>query len=346
MYNLKNDYSNGCHPNILKRLSETNLSTQEGYGNDDYSTEAREVLLNKIENQSAKIFFAAGGTQANLLVIDCLLESHEAVISASTGHIFCHEAGAIEATGHKIISIEAKDGKLEPDGVEKVLRNHALRPHMVHPKLVYISNSTELGTYYTKNELNQLSRLCKKHEMFLYMDGARLGNALSAKGNDLTLGDVSELTDVFSIGGTKNGGMFGEAIVFNQPSLCVHFDFLLKQKGALFAKSRFFGIQFIEFFKEGLYFNLSKRANLMAVKLAQRLKEMGIKFLLEPETNQIFPIFPNDLIEKLQSKNLFYVWKSMDNGHSTIRLITSWNTQDREIDLFIEEIRGLIGIPG
>jgi len=339
LYNLKNDYSEGAHPNILNKLLEINLVQQLGYGEDEYSNQAKELLKQKIGNTDAEIYFVSGGTLANLLVISSLLQLHEAVISAKTGHIYTHETGAIEATGHRIITVDTKDGKLKPSDLEKVLQEYALRPHVVKPKLVYLSNSTEIGTIYQKAELEQLYKYCKSKNLLLFLDGARLGHALSAVDNTLTLENVAKLTDVFYIGGTKNGALLGEAIVFNNPNLAPNFDYVLKQKGALLAKGRMLSIQFLELFKDDLYFSLASHANKMAQKIAEPLKEQGYSFLTESTTNQIFPIFPKVLIDKLSKKYLFYEWKAIDKNTSAIRLITSWATDESKVEEFIMDIK-------
>lgn len=341
MSNFKNDYSVGAHPNILKKLLESNNTVQNGYGDDEYSAEAKEILKQKIENSSARIFFLSGGTQTNLIVISYLLRIHEAVISAKTGHIFANETGAIEATGHRVITVETEDGKLTPILVQSVLEEYTLRPHVVKPKMVYISNSTELGTVYTKSELENLSKFCKEKNLLLFMDGARLGHGITSKFSDLTLPDISKLTDVFYIGGTKNGALLGEAVVFNNPDLGGEFDFALKQKGALLAKGRILGIQFLELFKHNLYFDLAQHANEMALKMAAAIKEKGFSFLTEPASNQIFPIFPNRVIDELSKKYQFYVWKKVDENKSAIRLITSWATKENEVEEFINDLNNL-----
>lgn len=341
MSNFKNDYSVGAHPNILKKLLESNNTVQNGYGDDEYSAEAKEILKQKIENSSARIFFLSGGTQTNLIVISYLLRIHEAVISAKTGHIFANETGAIEATGHRVITVETEDGKLTPILVQSVLEEYTLRPHVVKPKMVYISNSTELGTVYTKSELENLSKFCKEKNLLLFMDGARLGHGITSKFSDLTLPDISKLTDVFYIGGTKNGALLGEAVVFNNPDLGGEFDFALKQKGALLAKGRILGIQFLELFKDNLYFDLAQHANEMALKMAAAIKEKGFSFLTEPASNQIFPIFPNRVIDELSKKYQFYVWKKVDENKSAIRLITSWATKENEVEEFINDLNNL-----
>lgn len=339
MYNFKNDYSEGAHPNILNKLLETNLVQQLGYGEDEYSCQAKEILKQKTGNSDANIYFVSGGTQSNLLVISSLLQLHEAVISAKTGHIYTHETGAIEATGHRIITVDTKDGKLKPWNIDKVLQDYSLRPHVVKPRMVYISNSTEIGTIYQKTELQELYEYCRSNDLLLFLDGARLGHALTAVDNTLMLEDIANLTDVFYIGGTKNGALLGEAIVFNNPNLAPDFDYLLKQKGALLAKGRLLGIQFLELFKEDLYFSLATHANKMAQKIAEALKEEEYSFLTESTTNQIFPILPRNLIDKLSQEYLFYEWKAIDENNSAIRLITSWATDESKVEEFIKDVK-------
>lgn len=338
MYSFKNDYSEGAHPNILKKLQETNSVQQSGYGEDGYSKEAKDLLKQKMGNPLASIYFVSGGTQANLLVIATLLQVHEAVISAETGHIYTHETGAIEATGHRIITVDTKDGKLEPSDIEKVLQNYALRPHVVKPKMVYVSNSTEIGTIYSKEELQQLYEYCQAKNLLLFLDGARLGHALTATDNTMTLKDIAALTDVFYIGGTKNGALLGEAIVFNNPNLAPDFDYVIKQKGAMLAKGRLLGIQFLELFQDDLYFRLAEHANKMAQMISYAIKKKGYDFLTKSTTNQIFPILPKTLIEKLRQKYLFYEWKDIDKNKAAIRLITSWATDEKQVKELLHDI--------
>lgn len=338
MYSFKNDYSEGGHPTILSKLVATNLVQHMGYGEDDYSLQAKALLKQKINNPDAHIYFVSGGTQTNLLVISSLLQVHEAVVSAKTGHIFTHETGAIEAIGHRVITIDADNGKLHPAQIQHVLKEYSLRPHVVKPKMVYISNSTEIGTVYSKKELQELSACCKTQNLLLFMDGARLGHALTAEDNDLTLPDIAQLTDVFYIGGTKNGALLGEAIVFNSPALAPEFDYVSKQKGALLAKGRLLGIQFLELFREDLYFDLARHANKMAMKIAKAVQDKDLSFLTIPTSNQIFPILPQILIKKLKEKYLFYEWKVMDENSAAIRLITSWATDEDKVDEFIADL--------
>lgn len=336
-FSFKNDYSEGCHLNILTALLNHNSDQQAGYGEDQYSLEAKNLIRQKIKSDS-DIYFVSGGTQANLLVISSILKPYQCVISAATGHILNNETGAIEATGHKILSIDKEDGKLTPEDIIPVLENHKNIPHQVMPKLVYVSNSTELGTVYTLTELEKLSAFCKENHLYIFMDGARMGHGLTAEISDLTLEKVAQLTDVFYLGGTKNGALIGEAIVINNNELRQDFAFNIKQRGALLAKGRLLGIQFLELMKEDLYFELAAHANRQAMKIKKNLKERGAKFLSDTYTNQIFPILSNSLIEKLSEKFEFYVWKKIDDDFSAIRIITSWNTADEPVDEFIEII--------
>lgn len=338
-FSFKNDYSEGCHPNILKALSENNLNQQAGYGEDEYSREAKELIKERMKNPDADIYFVSGGTQANLIVISSVLRPYQCAVSASTGHILNNETGAIEATGHKILNIEKEDGKLKPEDIVPVLDSHRNVPHQVMPKLVYISNSTELGTVYTLKELEDLSAFCRENRLYLFMDGARLGHGLTSEISDLTLEKVAELTDIFYLGGTKNGALIGEAIVINNRELQQDFAFNIKQKGALLAKGRLLGIQFLELMKNDLYFDLAKHANQQAMKIKHAMKQRRVRFLSDTYTNQIFPILSHGLIEKLSEKFEFYVWKKIDDESSAIRLITSWNTGDEPVNDFIDIIK-------
>ncbi len=337
-FSFKNDYSEGCHPNILKALLSYNDDQQAGYGEDQYSLEAKKLIQQKIQWDS-DIYFVSGGTQANLIVISSILKPYQCVISAATGHILNNETGAIEATGHKILSIEKEDGKLTPEDILPVLESHRNIPHQVMPKLVYLSNSTELGTIYSLTELEKLSSFCKENNLYIFMDGARMGHGLTAEISDLTLEKVAQLTDVFYLGGTKNGALIGEAIVINNNELKQDFAFNIKQKGALLAKGRLLGIQFLELMKDDLYFELAAHANQQAMKIKKAMQERGVQFLSDTYTNQIFPILSNSLIEKLSEKFEFYVWKKIDDDFSAIRIITSWNTADGPVNEFIEIIK-------
>lgn len=340
-FSFKNDYSEGGHPRILEAFSKTNLEQQNGYGLDDYSLKAEQLILQKINNQSSKVFLVSGGTQANLIVISAFLKPYESVIAAETGHIFTNESGAIEATGHKIHGVFTNDGKLRVEDLQKVINEHQNFPHQLKQKLVYISNSTEVGTIYSKKELQDLSAFCRENNLFLFLDGARLGHALTAETNDLVLEDIAKLTDAFYLGGTKNGALIGEAIVINNEKLQEDFGFHLKQKGALLAKGRLLGIQFQELLKDDLYFDLARKANVQAMKIKNALKENGFEFLAETFSNQIFPILGNAQIEELAKNFEFYVWKKIDDEKSAIRIITSCATTDEMVKSFTEQIENL-----
>ncbi|MFC6267493.1 threonine aldolase family protein [Frigoriflavimonas asaccharolytica] len=338
-YSFKNDYSEGCHPNILKALLETNEHQQNGYGLDDYSIEAQNLIKKNIKNYDAKVYFVSGGTQANIIVISAFLRPHECVISADLGHILNNETAAIEATGHKIISIPTEDGKINPKQIQDIIDTHQNKPHQVKPKLVYISNSTEIGTTYSKNELQILSDFCMENELYLFMDGARLGNAIMAENTDLSLEDIAKYTDAFYLGGTKNGALLGEAIIINNKNLQPEFDFHIKQKGALLAKGRLLGIQFLELMKDNLYFQLAKKANNHAMKIKEAFANKGIFFYTENFTNQLFPILNLAQIESLAENFDFYVWKKIDEQNSVIRIITSWQTQDIAVEQLTNKIQ-------
>ena len=337
-YSFKNDYAEGAHPRIIERLSEVNLLQQNGYGLDEYSLDAEMIIKRKMNNPAAKVYLVSGGTQANLIIISAFLRPHESVVAANTGHIFTNESGAIEATGHKVHGIENADGKIRPEDVQKIIDGHQNMPHQVKQKMVYISNSTELGTIYSKTDLIALYEFCQTKNLFLFVDGARLGHALTAETNDLTLEDFGKYCDAFYLGGTKNGALIGEAIVINNIKLHQEFGFHLKQKGALLAKGRLLGIQFQELLKDDLYFNLASHANQQAMKIKKALQLIGCEFLCETFTNQIFPILNQNQIDQLSIHFDFYVWKKLDNERAAVRLITSWATTDETVTNFINEI--------
>lgn len=340
-YSFKNDYAEGAHPRVLETLIQSNLIQQNGYGLDDYSESGEIIIKQKINNPKAKVFLVSGGTQANLIVISAFLRPHESVVSAATGHIFTNESGAIEATGHKVHAIETSTGKITPGDIQKIVDVHQNKPHQVKQKMVYISNSTEVGTIYSKKELIDLYQFCQENNLYLFVDGARLGHALTAETNDLTLEDFGKYTDAFYLGGTKNGALIGEAIIINNERLQEEFGFHLKQKGALLAKGRLLGIQFQELLKDDLYFDLARHANQQAMKIKEAFKQIGCEFLSETFTNQIFPILNLSQIEKLSVNFDFYVWKKIDEEKSAVRLITSWATPNDIIEKFITELKNL-----
>lgn len=340
MYSFKNDYSEGAHPRILQALLQTNYQQADGYGEDEFSRQAAELIKLKLDSDNVDIHFIPGGTHANLISIAAFLKPHEAAIAADTGHILVHETGAIEATGHKIISIPTSDGKLYPAIISQVLGEHT-DEHMVKPKLVYISNSTELGTVYSNCELQELSELCRDKNLILFMDGARLGSALCSKGNDVKLSDLPRLLDAFYIGGTKNGALLGEALVICNDSLKAEFRYHIKQKGALLAKGRVMSIQFLELFRDNLYFDLANHANEMASILRENLKEAGFDFLVETLSNQLFPVLPNSIIAGLQKNFQFQTWQIIDDKNTAVRLVTSWATPEEAVEDFVKELNRL-----
>ncbi|MGG0740667.1 threonine aldolase family protein [Niallia taxi] len=338
MYSFKNDYSEGAHPKILQGLIETNLVQEAGYGEDSFTLQAIDLIKEKMENTDVDIHLLSGGTQTNLTAISAFLRPHEAAIAPASGHIFVHETGAIEATGHKVVTIDTEDGKLTPAHIQQVLDEHT-DEHMVKPKLVYISNSTEIGSIYQKSELQELKSFCANHNLLLFLDGARLGSALCADNNDLQLSDLPNLVDAFYIGGTKNGALLGEALVIVHEDLKADFRYHIKQKGALLAKGRLLGIQFLELFRDDLFFELAEHANKMAGLLREGLQKENIEFLIDSPTNQIFPILPNERIQKLQKNYAFIVWSKFDADRSTIRLVTSWATKEEAVHQFLKDIK-------
>ena len=336
-YSFKNDYSEIAHPEILKALSSVGNKQFEGYGLDEYSTGAAMLIQKKLKAPFADVHFISGGTHANLTVISSVLRPHEAVIAPKSGHISVHEAGAIEATGHKICVRDGNNGKLSVADIESVLSEHAGDEHMVKPRLVYISLSTECGTVYTKAELAAVTHFCRTNNLYLYIDGARLGAAVNSPACDLKYSDIANMADVFFIGGTKNGALFGEAIVICNENLKADFRYFLKQRGALLAKGAAIGVQFMTLFTDDLYDKLAIHANILAKKLANGIKESGYKLLYPVETNILIPVFPVDVVEKLQQTYGFYEWQRF--GDSTaVRLLTSWAATENKIDEFLAEL--------
>ena len=336
-YNFFNDYSEGAHPSLLELMVQSNTVQEDGYGNDSLSLQAAALLKKAIANPQADIHFIPGGTQANLVALGAILRPHESIIAAASAHINVHEAGAIEATGHKIDLAASSNGKLTSAQVQELVDLHT-DEHMVKPRVVFISNSTEVGTIYSKSELASLAEVCRANHLYLYLDGARLGSALTSRACDLTLPELSRMVDMFYIGGTKNGALLGEAMVINNPELRQDFRYHLKQRGALLAKGRIIGVQFLGLFKDGLYFDLARRANALAEKMAGGLKALGFDFLTDSPTNQIFPILPNPLIDALRQKYGFYTWCKVDAQRSAIRLVTSWATPEVKVDEFLQEV--------
>ena len=337
-FSFKNDYSEMAHPAVLEALSAVGKKQLEGYGLDEFSIEAAMLICKKIKTPFADVHFISGGTLSNLVVISSALRPHEAVIAVKSGHIFVHEAGAIEATGHKICTREGHNGKLSVADIESVLTEHGNDEHMVKPRLVYLSLSTECGTIYTREELSAITYFCRKNDLFLYIDGARLGAALNSSKCDLKYSDIANMADAFFIGGTKNGALFGEAIVLCNEKLKADFRYLQKQRGALLAKGAAIGLQFKTLFADGLYDKLALHSNTMAKKLADGIKALGYDFLYPVETNLIIPVFPTAVSNRLHEMYGFYDWSALGDN-TAVRLLTSWATQDDKIDAFIADLR-------
>lgn len=335
MLSFENDYSEGAHPKILQRFVETNLEQVPGYGSDPYCDSAKEKIRAACNCPDAEIFFLVGGTQTNAVVIDSMLQAYEGVVSAQTGHVNAHEAGAIEYTGHKVLSIPQYDGKMKASDLEAYLKTFwrdESHEHMVFPGMVYISHPTEYGTLYTKQELADLSAICRRYEIPLYLDGARLGYGLMSKHTDVTLPDIAELCDVFYIGGTKVGALCGEAVVFTKHNMPKYFVTHVKQHGALLAKGRLAGVQFDTLFTDNLYFEISKHAIEMAELLKQGFAEKGYTFHIDSPTNQQFIVLDDEKYNELQKPVRCCFWEKPDDTHTVVRFATSWATQKENID--------------
>lgn len=345
MLSFANDYQEGAHEKILQRLIETNLEPVSGYGTDPYCELAKEKIRRACECPEADIWFLTGGTQTNQVVIDAMLAPYEGVVAAETAHVAAHEAGAIEYSGHKVLTIPQHEGKILAEELETFLRkfwddeNHE---HMVFPGMVYISHPTEYGTLYTKNELENLSAICEAYQIPLYMDGARLGYGLMSSNTDVTLSVIARCCDAFYIGGTKVGALCGEAVVFPKNNTPKYFLTRIKQHGALLAKGRLLGIQFDTLFTDDLYFVLSRHAIDMAEHLKEGLLEKGISFYLESPTNQQFLLLTDEQIERLKHEVSFSFWEKPDEDHTVIRLATSWATTKEQVDELIEVICNLL----
>lgn len=341
MLYFHNDYNEMCHETVLKAMASCAGEQVTGYGRDHWCELAAERIRKACENGDLDVHFLVGGTQTNLTVIDACLRPHQGVISAETGHIHVHETGSIEACGHKILAVPTADGKICAAQVEKLVQTHlndSDAEHTVQPKMVYISNPTELGTIYYKEELSALYSVCQKYGLYLFMDGARLGYGLTARDNDLTLRDLAELTDVFYIGGTKCGAMFGEAVVFSNPTIAQDFRYLIKQHGGMLAKGWLLGVQFATLMEDNLYFSICKHANEQADHIRLAIKNAGYGLLAETTTNQVFPILPDALLEKLKQKATFTEQGRVDESHRAVRFCTSWATTDESVAILCDAI--------
>lgn len=341
MISFENDYLEGAHEKVLQRLLETNLIQAAGYGDDPFSKQAADKIRETIKCEDATVRFLVGGTQTNQVVINSVLEPYEGVISADTGHVAVHEGGAIEFSGHKVLAIPSHEGKITPKAVNEYLDtfyNDFKREHMVFPGMVYISHPTEYGTLYSKDELKDLALVCKEHKIPLFMDGARLGYGLMSDQSDLTFEDIAKYCDIFYIGGTKIGALCGEAIVFTKNNEPKHFTTRIKQHGALLAKGRLIGVQFLELFTNNLYLDISRHAINMANKMKKGFLDKGYQVYFDSPTNQQFFVLSEEKIKELQQKVKFAVWEKYDDNHRVVRFATSWATTEANVDQLLELI--------
>ena len=341
MIYFNNDYSEGCHENVLQALIRTNMDQTPGYSEDKYCAAAAAKIRKLCGREDVAVHFLVGGTQTNMTVIDAALRPHQGALCADSGHINVHETGAVEATGHKVLPMPSVEGKISADQVKKAVLLHRADgsfEHIVQPKLVYISHPTELGTLYTKAELEALHETCRELGLYLFLDGARLGYGLMAKGTDVTMEDIARCCDAFYIGGTKVGALFGEAVVISNPALKEDFRYIIKQHGGMLAKGRLLGVQFDALMEDDLYFKISAHADAMADKIRAAMEELNIPSLVPGITNQIFPILPDDVLNELAKSICFTEMERVDDGHRCIRFCTSWATTEENVQILIGEL--------
>lgn len=344
MIRFNNDYSHGAHPEVLEALARTNDESYGGYGQDEWCEKAEGIIKNYLNCPQAAVHFLVGGTQANFTVIASALRPYQSVLSASTGHIHVHETGAVENCGHKVQTLAPVNGKITAEqirGEAELYRVSEIPEHITQPKMVYISHPTEYGTIYSKRELEAISAVCREYGLYLFVDGARMGYGLGADGADVTLEDFARLADVFYIGGTKCGALFGEAVVIVNPLLQMDFRSYMKQNGAMLAKGWLLGLQFYTLFQNGLYFKITKKAVEYAMEIRRAFAEKGIPAYIESETNQQFVVLENTRMEALAEKYIFEFEKKIDDTHSCVRFCTSWSTKPEEVQQLTEDIRRL-----
>lgn len=335
------DYMEGAHPEVMRRLLETNLEQTPGYGCDPHTERARELIRQACGTPQAEVHFLVGGTQTNATVIDGLLRRHEGVLAAESGHINVHEAGAIEAAGHKVLTLPSHEGKVCAEEVDRWIGEFyrdETWPHMVAPGMLYLSHPTEYGTLYTLEEMEAIHAVCQRHSIPLYLDGARLSYALASEENTLTLRDIARLCEVFYIGGTKTGLLFGEAVVITRPELLPHFFTLVKQHGALLAKGRLLGVQFETLFTDELYLRIARQAISTARRLKEALLAKGYRLHIDSPTNQQFFVLPNRELDRLSQYATFELWGPRGEEESVVRFVTSWATTDEQIDALIARL--------
>lgn len=344
MIQFQCDYNEGAHPLIIKRLTESNLEQTVGYGEDPYCEEARKLIKRACQNDSADVHFLVGGTQSNTTVIAHILRPYQGVLAATSGHINVHETGAIESTGHKVLAIPTSNGKLTAQQIDDAMQAHIHEDgpeHMVQPGMVYLSFPTEIGTIYSHDELKAIRTVCDRYDLPLFVDGARLGYGLCSPECDLTLPQLTQLVDVFYIGGTKVGALFGEAVVITNEALKKDFRYSIKQHGGMLAKGRLLGLQFATLFTDNLYFDIAQHAIDEAMRIKSALQAKGISFLIDSPTNQQFPIFTNAQIGTLSQHFMLSLWQRIDENHTAMRICTSWATKPENTDALIRTIENL-----
>ena len=341
MLYFHNDYSEGCHEAVLQKLIETNYEQTPGYGEDAYCRAAAEKIRAACRKDDLAVHFLVGGTQTNLTVIAAGLRPHQGILAAESAHVHVHETGAIEATGHKVLTLPSGDGKITAAQVAAAVQAHRADSsfeHTVQPKMVYISHPTELGTLYSLTELEALSETCHQYGLYLFLDGARLGYGLAANGNDVFLPDLAGLCDVFYIGGTKVGALFGEAVVISNSDIAEDFRYLIKQRGGMLAKGRLLGLQFDALFTDDLYCKIAAHADALADRLRDTIRSLGYPFLVEGVTNQLFPVLPDRLLDRISGKYTFVEQTRVDGGHRAVRFCTSWATKAEDVDALCADL--------
>lgn len=340
MIYFRSDYSLGAHPKVMQALMDTNMEHTDGYCLDHFAEETADMIKKWIGQPEASIHFTVGGTPTNITAISSALRPYEGVISPATGHIYVHETGAVEANGHRTFGMPTEDGKLRPEDIEKCLLHHE-DEHTVIPKMVYVTHPTENGGVYTKAEMQALSECCKKHDLIFYVDGARLGTALTWPTNDLSIQELAEMVDAFYIGGTKIGALYGEALVVMNEKIDDHFRYMLKRQCGLLAKGRTIPVQLkalLEGGEDSLYFELARHENELAIKLAEGIEAKGYELWLPHQTNQVFVIMDNEKIAELEENFFFYTWCPYDETRSVIRLVTCWGSTEEDVDALLAAI--------
>ncbi len=344
MIYFRSDYSQGAHPKVMEALMKTNMEHTDGYGSDAHCEHAGQMIRELIGNEDCEVHMMVGGTPCNVTIIAASLKPYESVIAVRTGHAYFHETGGVEATGHRIVAMDGVNGKLTPELIDRAWDEYE-DEHTPLPRMVYISQPTEIGTIYSRAEMKALADKCAERDMFLYVDGARLGSALTCMDNDLNLKELASLCDAFYIGGTKNGALFGEALVIKNKQMNDHFRFMMKRQCGLLAKGRLIGVQFEALLDGGMdsiYFSMAEHANRLAAQLREGLSEMNVRFYSESQTNQLFPILPAEVVRELEKDFFFYEWAPEKDGVIPIRLVTAWGTEEDDIKAFLEKMRTLI----